>query len=90
MVYRIRYGYEPLSEFINTDVGKLITKNALESPELREQMKKLKNPIDMKTEMQEIDRPHPKSFPTVETYHHIVTGQPIPPTVFSTKEPGNP
>ncbi|MCX6380153.1 MAG: hypothetical protein NT023_11880 [Armatimonadetes bacterium] len=41
MVYRIRYGSEPFMEFMNTDAGKLMLKNAIESPESQEAIKKV-------------------------------------------------
>ncbi len=90
MVYRIRYGSEPLMELVNTDAGKLMLKNAIESPESQEALKKAGKSPDMKTLLKDLDKSRPKSYLTTETYHHIAIGQPIPPTVFSTKEPEKP
>lgn len=93
LVYRIRYGSEPLIERLNSEAGKEQRRRMLEefldSPE--DIAKAKMTDADIKALRDSLDSIKDVEVrPTTETYRHIVVGQPIPPTVFSTEEPENP
>lgn len=77
LVYRIRYGSEPLMEQ---------TRKLMKSPEFLAQIKKASGGLDAK-QLKAAMTSAPTSSQTTETYTKLAVGQPIEPTVFTAKAP---